>query len=169
MQQLTSSTILSTNRALDWVLVHAILLTAQRNLEQPDPDKKNSFHPMAAHSIPFIFTRHVLVVEATSTKAKPNWSFAFNLEQLIDVTSVGLSESASFKVKLGLNLIKLPNVDGIFQVRARFPKWHQEMRIRFWQYIGEEGDLLTTASESILLLRETNRKLNDIDAWGNSR
>jgi hypothetical protein len=156
--------ILETNRAIDWVRVHGITLIAQ-----PALLTKRGFHPMAAHTIPFIFNCHTLVIDANSANAKPHWDFAFSLEQLIDVPAIGLSQSAKIAVKLGLNLIRFPNIDGIYQLRARFPKWHKDMHMQFYQYIGIDSDLLTTASESILLLRETNRKLNDIDAWGNSK
>lgn len=154
---------LESNEALDWVRVFDTTLTAQPFTE----GREGSFHPMAAYTIPFIFSRHVLTINAVSANAKEHWSLAFYLEMLIDVAAIGLSKAESFKVNLGLNLIRLPNINGIFQLRIRYPKWHKDMSMTFWQYVGTEADLLDTASPSILILRDINRKLNDIDVWGN--
>lgn len=97
--------------------------------------------PIPRHLIPATFTRHTLLVGASSSTAKPNWRMGFYLSMAI-ASGVGLAESDSYKVPFGLNIIRLPMLSNEFKLKAYIPKWHQEMTMKIWQYTGPEADAL---------------------------
>lgn len=136
-----SPPILDLTDASLWTKAYDTTLTAQSTFVG------NSFYPIPIHKIPIVFDRHTVAIGASSTKTKPNWRLAFYLTTEIQIPGIGKAEANSNYVGLGLNLIKIPLLSSSFTLKARIPKWHSEMTIAIWKYIGAEFDTLDLLNE----------------------
>lgn len=99
------------------------------------------YKPIPQHQIPITFDRHTLLVGASSSTAKPNWRLGFYLRMLI-TSSVGTAEASNCSIPFGLNLIRFPVLSSQYKLKAYIPKWHREMELKIWKYIGPESDEL---------------------------
>ncbi len=128
--------ILDLSSADNWVKVHEVLLTAQ---DSPIPN----FHsPIPTYTIPTPFDRRILAVGASSSQTKPSWRLAFFLSTIVQVPGIGSAENGSIFIPLGLTLIETPPYSDQYSVRIRIPRWHLEMSMTFWQYVGIELNAL---------------------------
>lgn len=121
--------------ANNWEQIYDVILSAEVLAGMP-----NYHHPIPAHSIPVVIDRHTLIVGALSGSAKPTWNLGYYLSMVTHVQGIGRPELASKFIRLGLNLVRLPPVTPEYTLKARIPKWHQEMQIVIWKYVGVEEE-----------------------------
>ena len=131
--------ILEVSDASLWVKAYDVKLEAQ-----PTPI---GYYPIPTHKIPVTFDRHTLAIGSSSTKTKPTWRLGFHLTSEIQIPGVGKTEASHQYIWLGLNLIRVPPFAPNYTLKARIPKWHQEMVIAIWKYVGSEYDTLDLLNE----------------------
>lgn len=153
--------ILDLTDGAEWLQVYDTTLAADAI-----PGLTNRYRPIPNHQIPVDFYSYTLAVGASSTKAKPTWNLGFYLGMVIDIPTVGMAETASTPIRLGLNLIRFPPLAVPFKLKARVPKWHQEMSMTFWRYLGNEADTLSIVNHIDFTTKEINRKVDAIETWG---
>lgn len=158
-----TSPILDLSDASLWVQVYDTTLFADPVLGQT-----GKHYPIPNHSIPGNFEGHTLAVGSSSTKAKPNWSLGFYLAQVINVPGVGNAEARSIPIRLGLNLVRFPPLSTQFRLKARIPKWHQEMSLTIWRYVGVESDVLDRLADLQPTFTRIEDKIDEINSWGNA-
>lgn len=122
---------LDSSNSADWVQVYTVNLSAL-----PISGIPGQYHRLPAHSIPTVFDRHILAIEASLTQAQPTWDLAFYVTMLVSIPGIGRAETVSIPVTLGLNVIDFPVLSSQFTLKAKLPKWHTEMRIAIWKYTG---------------------------------
>ena len=127
--------ILDLSSASNWVKVHEITLVA------PPSSIPNHNYPIPAYTIPVTFDRRFLAVGASSTMTKPSWRLAFFLSTVLQIPAVGNAENGSIFIPLGLSLVQVPLYSAQYSLKARIPKWHLEMTMAVWQYVGIESDI----------------------------
>lgn len=124
-----------------WIKAYDTTLTAQSTFVG------NSFYPIPIHKIPVIFNSHTLAIGSSSSQTKPTWRLGFYLTSEIQIPGIGKAEATSDYIWLGLNLIRIPPLGSTYTLKARIPKWHREMVIAIWKYIGSESDTLDVLNE----------------------
>lgn len=158
-----TSPILNLSDASSWVQVYDTTLFADLVLGQT-----GKYYPIPNHSIPGNFEGRTLAVGSSSTKAKPTWNLGFYLAQVINVPGVGNAEARSIPIRLGLNLVRFPPLSAQFRLKARIPRWHQEMSITIWQYVSVESDVLDRLTNLEPTVTRIEEKVDEINSWGNA-
>lgn len=102
---------------------------------------RNQFLPIPSVVIPNSFNRHTLAVGASSFQAKPTWHLGFWLSMNVQLLGIGKAEASSKSIPLGLSLIRFPQISSTYTLTANIPRWHKEMEIEIWQYVGSELDV----------------------------
>lgn len=115
----------------DWLRVYDVSLSAM-----PVGGMPGRYYRIPDHSIPTIFDRYTLAIGASSTQTRPTWNLAFYAAMLVQIPGVGRAEAISVPVILGLKVIEFPVLSSQFTLKARLPRWHIEMDITIWKYIG---------------------------------
>lgn len=128
--------ILDVDNSANWVHIYGTTLYAAASSTIPPV-----YAPIPIHSIPGIFYERTLAVGSSSTQTKPNWKLGFWLIGAVQIPDVGLANITSVPIVLGLTLVRLPNLHSEFKLKAQIPKWHKEMSIDIWKYVGVENDL----------------------------
>lgn len=158
-----TSPILDLSNSSNWVRIHDTTLVAEPVLGQ-----NGKYYSIPNYSIPDTIDRHVLAVGSSSTKAKPTWNLGFYLVMLVRVPGVGNAETASTPIRLGLNLVRFPLVSAQYTLKARIPKWHQEMSLAIWKYVGVESDVLDRLADLKPIVTRMEEKIDEINSWGNA-
>lgn len=127
--------ILDVNNASNWLHIYNHTLYAA-----VIPTTPPRYTPIPVHKIPLILDRRTLAVGSSSTLAKPTWRLGFFLIGSVQIPGIGLADVTSLPIFFGLNLVRLPNLHDQFVLKARIPKWQQEMEMSIWKYIGVESD-----------------------------
>lgn len=153
-----SSPILDLSDGSNWVQVYDTTLFAQAV-----PGRQGSFYPIPNHEIPSAIDRRILAVGSSSTKTKPTWNLGFYLAMIIKIPGVGNAEAASVPIRLGLNLVRFPPLSNQYSLKARIPKWHQEMSITIWKYIGIESDILNFLEDIQPAVTRIESKIDSLD------
>lgn len=156
-----SFSILDLSNSSSWVRIHDTTLFAAPVLGQ-----NGKHYPIPSYLIPEVVDRRILAVGASSSKAKPTWNLGFYLAMLVKVPGVGNAEVVSRPIRLGLNLVIFPPVSSEFTLKARIAKWHQEMSLTVWKYIGLETDVLSSLENIDSDLTCIEYKVDAIQAWG---
>lgn len=99
------------------------------------------FTPIPDHQIPLTLDTHVLLVGSSSFKVRPTWKLGFYLNMVVNAPGVGNFTAANQPIPLGLSLVRFPPISSEFFLKVNIPKWHQEMSIRVWKYIGGSLDV----------------------------
>jgi hypothetical protein len=118
---------LSTNA--DWIQIYDTTLLAQ-----PVGGMTGKYYPIPNHQVPVSIDRHILAVGSSSTKVKPTWNLGFYLVMVVAIPGIGMAEAISVPIRLGLTLVRFPQIASEFKVKARIPRWHQEMSMTLWKY-----------------------------------
>lgn len=158
-----TSPILDLGDASSWVQVYDTTLFAN-----PVFGREGKYYPIPSHSIPAIFEGHTLAIGSSSTKAKPTWNLGFYLAQIVSVPGVGSAEARSIPIRLGLNLVRFPPLSVQFRLKARIPKWHEEMSVTIWKYVGVESDVLDKLADLEPIVTRIESKVDEINSWGNA-
>lgn len=127
--------ILDLSNSAHWIHIYGVTLYAETVSTVPP-----RYIRIPTHKIPVAVYERTLAVGSSSTQAKPNWALGFYLIGSVQVPGVGLADIASIPIVLGLNLIRLPNLHAQFSLKAKIPKWHTEMTLDIWKYVGPETD-----------------------------
>lgn len=107
----------------------------------------NKFSPIPAIRIPSTFDKHIIAVGASSFQTKPTWRLGFWLSMYVDLPNIGKAEGCNKSIPLGLSIVRLPSLSSTYSLVASIPKWHTEMSIDIWQYVGNVSDLNSAISE----------------------
>ncbi len=116
------------------------------------------FTPIPAFEIGFLFDTHIIAIRAISTSAKSTWRYAGSLHQRLQLGGGGTASNlptvdlSNRGILLNRStLIELPRYTSEYALVFAPPRWMQDIKVTFWQYIGIDSDNLT---ESLLLARE---------------
>lgn len=153
--------ILDLTDGAEWLQVYDSTLTAE-----PITGLENRYRPIPHHVIPFDFYSYTLAIGASSSKAKPTWNLAFYLGMMIDIPSVGNAETEATAIRLGLSLVRFPPLAAPYKLKARIPRWHSEMSMTIWRYLGNEPDVLSLVNHIDFRTKEIDRKIDSIERWG---
>lgn len=118
--------------------------------------------PIPQHQIPVSFDRHTLAVGASSSKTKPTWNLGFWLSMVINIAGVGNANAIQKPIPLGLTLVRFPALSPQFKLKAKIPKWHEEMSIKIWAYTGTETDILDLLEETQTSLIQIESKIDQL-------
>lgn len=99
---------------------------------------RNQTLPIPAVVIPNSFERHTLAVGASSFQTKPTWHTGFWLSMNVQLPGIGKAEADSKTIPLGLSIVRFPSISTQYTLTANIPRWHKEMSIEIWQYVGSE-------------------------------
>ena len=116
--------------------------------------------PIPQHQIPIVFDNHTLAVGASSSKTKPTWNLGFWLSMLVNLPGVGNATAVQKAIPLGLNLIRFPVLTPEFKLKAKIPKWHEEMSMKFWIYTGPEADIADLLEKAQTSLDQIELKID---------
>lgn len=131
-----SEPILDLSNSSNWEKVYQNSFTAV-----PIQGVRNQFLPIPAVVISNSFDSHTLAVGASSFQIKPTWHLGFWLSMNVQLLGIGKAEAYSKSIPLGLSIVRLPNISSTYTLSANIPRWHKEMTIEIWQYIGSELDI----------------------------
>jgi hypothetical protein len=112
--------------------------------------------PIPAFEPPILCQHRILFCTAESQRAKQFWWLGVRLEMLIDVPGTPFETIPAYKINIPVNrgfLSIFPPLADQFRLRIEIPPWHEEMKIRIWEYTGTTADstedLLITAAQGI--------------------
>lgn len=118
--------------------------------------------PIPQHQIPITFDRHTLLVGASSFRVRPTWRLGFWLSMIVSAAGVGSAVATQRAIPLGLTLVRFPLLSPDFKLKANIPKWHEEMSMKFWKYIGPESDVLNLLQNFSLDLTQIETKIDQL-------
>lgn len=127
------------------------LALRQTYLAQPHPELLNEHLPIPA--ITLSIDSHVLLIGASSSKAKPNWYLAGRASSRLLFSPSSTSDflatvQSSSRYKIGLNrlnLIRFTDYDLTpYLLEIQIASWHQDMYLEVWKYSGDLGDVQTS-------------------------
>jgi hypothetical protein len=108
------------------------------------------FFPIPPFQIPIQFESPILAISAENQDARAWWILGCRVRQLFDVSS-GPLEVASVQRRVLLNrggtLIQFPRYAPQYRLEVEIPRWHKEMSLTIWEYIGPITD---TVEQSVL-------------------
>lgn len=107
----------------------------------------NKFTPIPSVRIPGTFDKHILAVGGSSFQTKPTWHLGFWLSMYVDIPSIGRAEGYNKSIPLGLSIVRFPPISSTYSLIASIPKWHREMSIDIWQYVGDVSTIEPTLDE----------------------
>lgn len=105
--------------------------------------------------LPYLTDKHIFLVGASSSKAKPSWLRAGYFYQQIDGIRVddtlifeGLGAVPSTEVDYSRRMIKLnaielvtfPKITNDYRLRFEALPWIEEITLGVWEYVGTESD-----------------------------
>lgn len=102
---------------------------------------RNQTLPIPSVVIPNSFNSHTLAVGASSFQTKPTWHLGFWLSMNVQLPGIGKAEAYSKSIPLGLSIVRFPAISSTYTLTANIPRWHKEMSIEIWQYVGSEFDV----------------------------
>lgn len=152
--------IVNVNNAANWLKVYETTLTAVSTFPR-------GHNPIPAFSIPVQFDSHCLIIEASSSLAKPTWNLAFRVSQRFGVEGVRLVEGDSQAIRLGSTLVRFPVFSDTYTLKIRFPRWHREMDLTVWKYTGIMLDTNDLLGDSQIQLARIESKVDAIVVSGN--
>jgi hypothetical protein len=105
------------------------------------------FFPIPTFQIPILFESPILAIAAENQDAHSWWRLGCRVRQLFDVE--GPTEVASTQRVVLLNrggtLIQFPRYAPQYRLEVEVPKWHKEMDLTIWEYIGPITDTTVQA------------------------
>jgi len=121
----------------------------------------NTFTPIPAFEIGFLFTEHILAIRAFSNSAKPTWKYAGSIYQrlqlgaggaLSNLPEVDLSNRGVYLRRT--ILLDFPRYTAEFGLVFVPPPWMRNLQLTLWQYSGIDSDnvfeLLQTAKADLV-------------------
>lgn len=112
------------------------------------------FVPIPAFEIGWLFSGHILVVQASSITAKRHWRYAGSLYQRLKLGSGGalsplptvdLDTRRIFFNRVGL--VRFSRWTSEYELNFVPPYWLKDIRLTFWEYTGIDSDNVTQALE----------------------
>lgn len=151
-----AESILDLSNSNNWVSVYQANFAAV-----PIQGVRNQFTPIPVIVIPNSFDSHTLAVGASSFQTKPTWHLGFWLSMNVQLPGIGKAEAYNKSIPLGLNIVRFPHISSTYTLRASIPRWHKEMSIEIWKYVGSEVDI---RDELIEIKSDLSRIETKIDA-----
>lgn len=120
--------------------------------------------------LPYLTDKHLFLVGATSSKAKPSWLRAGYFYQQIDGIQIndtiifeGLGAVPSTEVDYTRRMIKLnaielvqfPKISDNFRLRFEALPWIEEITLGIWEYTGTETDSTEELIQTVRAKLET--------------
>lgn len=127
--------ILNTQDTAGWQAVYETQLIAQ-----PTGLSNGSLYPIGRHTVPVDFDADVIVVGTSSSTAKPSWRLGCFLSAYTVISGVGNTEIATGMCPFGLKLFKFTEYSGSYRLGLYVPRWHQDLDIKIWKYLGNPAD-----------------------------
>lgn len=127
--------ILDLHDANHWEHIYNVVLSAQQVSTVPP-----IYYPIPSHTIPVTTDKRTLAIGVSSNQAEPTWVLGFFLISSCQIPGIGRANINSVPVFLGLNLIRLPNYNNEYFLRAKVPKWHKHLEFDIYKYVGPESD-----------------------------
>ena len=151
------SSILNFNNSDYWQKVYETTLVAQAG------SRSSFYYPIGDHNLPGTFSSHTLLVGASSFKAKPTWRLGFYLSMIISAVGVGSFTASQKSIPFGLTLVRFPPLSNEFSLKASIPKWHEEMSMSVWLYVGSESDVRDLLFEVEVDLNRIESKIDALN------
>lgn len=107
------------------------------------------FFPIPSFQIPIQFESPILAIIAENQDALAHWRLGCRVRQLFNADIAALEVSGTQRAVLlnrGPTLIQFPRYAQQYRLEVDVPKWHKELSLTIWEYIGP----ITNSTEQLL-------------------
>lgn len=127
------------------------------------------FFPIPAFQIPIQFESPILAIVAESQEALSHWRLGCRVRQMFNADIAALEVTGTQRAVLlnrGPTLIHFPRYAQQYRLEVSVPRWHKEMSLTIWEYIGPITDTIeqTVLEQSDLVRVDLLRIEAKIDA-----
>jgi len=81
---------------------------------------------------------------------------------LVDIPSLGRAEGYNKSIPLGLSIVRLPPISSTYSLIASIPKWHREMSIDIWQYVGDVSSIESSLDDLDQIFLRIEAKIDNL-------
>lgn len=113
------------------------------------PDKPGYHYPLDPILVPVLLETRIIAITATSTTARPKWTYAGKARQKIQtgITVGGVVDAAAVSVKKlsldKLNLLVFPSLTPTYALEIEPIWWLERIELSVWTYVGVDSDTVT--------------------------
>ena len=131
-----------------WTKIYTVNLEAKTAL-------KGKHDPIPDLRVPVPLDSHTLLVGASSFKTKPTWKLGFWLSMYFKISGIGQPTFPQVSIPLGLLYVQFPKLTTSYNLIAKIPYWHSQMRIDIWKYRGpSEPVSLATLEKQLAQIKQ---------------
>jgi hypothetical protein len=126
-------------------------------LKQANPyGSSGLFFPIPTFQIPIQFESPILAISAENQDALSHWRLGVRVRQLFTADIAPLEVTSNQQAVLlnrGPSLIQFPNHAQQYRLEVEVPRWHKEISLSIWEYIGpvvDSTELLLTETTDLI-------------------